>query len=131
MALFTITRLLDISADLATQAGQQLATTLAYLSEFVEQTARSLRQGLTFRDNFDASVRITALKHGQAQKISATKQATAILAVRVSDPKYLLDAFNWYYDPNGDLTVLALFKASDLSTTIPSTSLDVTLVVLF
>ena len=131
MAQFNITRLLDTSKAATTQAGQQLSDVLDYLTSFVEETVKNLRSGLTFKDNVACDVKTVQLKHGVAQKVSSTKPATGMLVTRVQDPGYLVDAFNWYYDATGSLTVVCAFKAADLSATLPSSGLNVDLVILF
>lgn len=131
MAQFNITRLLDTSKALTTQAGQDLTDVLTYLTDFVEQTVKNLKQGLTFRDNVACNVKTVSVKNGVAQKVSATNSVTGMLVTRVGDSKFLLDCFNWFYDSNGSLTVVCTFKAADLSATLPTKAVDVDLVILF
>ena len=63
----TITRVLETAKVLATEAGQQIGDFISYMAEFVDQVVRALRNGLTFKDNFDCEVRLVSLLHNTAQ----------------------------------------------------------------
>lgn len=121
----TITRLLETSKALSTEAGQQLKETLVYLAELAEQTVRALRNGLTFADNFDCTVSKVSLKHNTATVVSATKAVAGMVPMRVYSSTYALDSFTWYYDDGNRLNVKAGFVGS------PSASVDVTLLILY
>ena len=125
MAKITLTRLLETAQLLATEAGQQLAQFITYMSEHVEQTTRALQGGLSFADNFACERKIVSLKHNVAQLVSAKKPVEDILATRVFSSVHGLDSFAWYYDSGGRLTVKATFTGA------PSGSLDVRLVLFF
>mgnify|MGYP006933461297 CR=1 FL=1 len=52
----SIARVLETSKYLATDAGKQLEEFVTFVSDLSEQMIRSLRNGLTLRDNFDCQV---------------------------------------------------------------------------
>lgn len=121
----TITRVLETAKVMATEAGQQLTEFISYMAEFVDQVVRALRNGLTFKDNFDCEVRTVSLLHDTAQVVSSTRKVTGIIPVRLVAQGLMLRDFGWYYDDNGQLTVKAAFDAD------PGNSVDVQLVMLF
>jgi len=122
---FTITRLLDTSKILTSEAGQQLETFISYMAEFVDQTVRTLRSGITFQDNFACEVKTVSLKHDTAQVVQAAKAVVGILPTRVVSQSVGLDSFAWYIDDQGRLTVKAGLTGA------PAGSFDVVLVLLF
>jgi hypothetical protein len=121
----TITRVLETAKVLATEAGQQIGDFISYMAEFVDQVVRALRNGLTFKDNFDCEVRLVSLLHNTAQIVSSTRTVTGIIPVRLVRQDLMLRDFGWYYDDNGRLTVKASFDAD------PGNAVDVQLVMLF
>lgn len=121
----TITRLLELSKALATDAGAQLKDTLSYLSELAEQSVRALRNGLTFADNFDCKVAVVSLKHNTPTLVSADKAVSGILVARVYSSANPLDSFTWYYDEANRLTVKAGFVSA------PTDAISVTLLILY
>jgi len=121
----TITRLLETSKALATEAGKQLADPITYLSELAEQTVRSLRNGLTFSDNFDATIATVALKHNTAALVAASKSVTGIIPTRTFSSRYPLDSFTWYVDEANRVTVKAGFVGS------PAAAINVSLLILY
>lgn len=121
----TLTRLLDTGRILATEPGQQLAFFFSYLAEFVEQTIRALRNGLTFSDNFACEIKRVTLTSGEAQTITASRQVTGAVVMRVVSQTSYLTGFNYYYDTRGELTVIAEFSSG------ASTSHDVVILLLF
>ena len=60
MAKISVSKIFELSKYLATKSGQELKDALIYLSEFAEVSLRTLRNGLTFRDNFDSLTKISA-----------------------------------------------------------------------
>ena len=121
----TLTRLLDLSKALSTNAGNELKDTMTYLAEFVDQCVRSLRNGLTFTDNFDCAISTVGLKHNTATIISSTKPVNGIVPLRVFSSVNALDSFTWYFDDGGRLTVKAGFVGS------PTATINVTLLLLY
>lgn len=131
MAKFTITRLLDTSRINKTDAGKQIPEFFEYMAQFVEQTVRNLRSGLTFADNFAGEARSVSIKHATSQVITSDKAVTGILVTRVQSTLWLLDAFNWYYDRNNRLTIAARFVTLEGVAATSSDVVPVDLVLLF
>lgn len=131
MTKITISRIMELSKALTTQAGQQLADPLTYLSEFAEVALRNLRNGLTFADNLDCEIRQVRLVHDVETVISiaaSTKRATRITIDQIIDPAYYVaDAFGWKYNSQGQIVV----KIKYAGTPSPTLALPVTLVVHF
>jgi hypothetical protein len=125
MAKYNISRLLETTRLLATEAGGQLKDLISYTSEMAENVARLLRNGLTFQDNFSCEIREVSLKHDTTAIVGATKPVTGILPIRVLSTSTGLDSFSWYYDDQGRLTVKAGFTGS------PAAAQKMTLVMLF
>lgn len=125
MALFNITRLLDVSKILATEVGQQIPEFFRYMAQVVEQTTRSLKNGITFRDNFSADVKDIELKHGIPQIVSTTQGGvTGCYPTRLLSTTHVISGFNWYYDDAGKFTVVARFAAHADSTAVTVTATD-------
>ncbi len=121
----TLTRLLETSKVLTTEAGQQLKDMVTYLAEFVDQTVRTLRNGITFADNFDCATPTVSLKHNVASVVASTKAVTGILPIRTFSSVNALDSFTWYYDEQNRLSVKASFVGS------PAEAVNVTLILLY
>lgn len=124
MAKWNLTRLLETSKYVGTEAGSQLKEMIQYLAEFVDLTGRSLRRGLTFADNFDCEVKEVTLRHGEPQVVSTTKAVQGVIPTRVLSSA-ALESFAWYYDGQSRLTVRAKFDPA------PTDPLKVALVLLF
>jgi hypothetical protein len=125
----TITRLLETSKLLATKVGQEIPDFFSYMSDFVEQVTRALRGGLSFADNFNCEVRTISLKHNTPQVLEVTKPVTGMIPTRLQSRAYLIDAFNWFYDSDGRLTIQASIK--DKEGNLPTDALSVAIVILF
>lgn len=119
MAKITISRLFEVSAYLQTEAGSQLKDALTYLSEFVEVTVRALRNGLTFQDNFAATLRNVSLVSGTETVVlpNTEKRRVTMIMVRqvIDDTNYIVSGFGWRYNAAGDVVVTADFKGTPLS----------------
>lgn len=128
----TLTKLLETSKYIATEAGQQLAGALEYTGQLAEQTLRALQQGLSFQDNFDCDVKTLMLKHEIAQTFQARKTVAGIFVTRVTSQSYALAKFGWYYDERSQPTLFVGY-ASIAGATAPSSSLalPVQLVILY
>jgi len=124
----SLTRILETAKILSTDVGQQIPDFFQYMSEFVEQTVRSLRNGLNFKDNFDCEYKIISLKQGVAQQISATRTVTEVRFTRVNSQSFIFDKFGWYYDDNGNLTIKVYF---DPAPALPTDTIDVTINLIF
>lgn len=119
MAKITVSKIFELSRYLATRSGQELKDALIYLSEFAEVSLRNLRNGLTFRDNFDSISKIVALTSGTetAVSISGNRRPTCVLLCRVIDDTYYrIDAFGWKFSADGNVVVTVDFSGSPSAT---------------
>src|SRR5687767_2665784 len=93
-----------------------------------EQVIRALKNGLTFRDNFDCEVLEVELTSGTAQIVGnkkTTVKPSGVLVQRVISSQYALDSFLWYLDGQNKLTVKATFTGS------PTDKVPTSLIVLY
>lgn len=130
MAKITVSRIFELSKYLATKSGQELKDALGYLSEFAEVSLRSLRNGLTFRDNFDCEVRSISVRSNTETTIAiaSRKRPTAVMVTRVvNDQYYIVDQFGWKYSSDGGIVVTVVVVGS------PAPTIDITveLLILF
>ncbi len=120
MANFNISKLFEVSRYLATPAGQQLKDALEYLSSFVTETVRNLKQGLTFADNFASEIKLASIQSGLETTIMPSKPTTSVSQVMlrrvVDNVYYSVDSFGWKYGPAGNLVVKVVFSGSPPST---------------
>jgi hypothetical protein len=121
----TLTRLLESSKYLATEVGKQVPEMINQLADFMDQGVRSLRNGLTFRDNFDCETKPISLKNDTATVVTISKQVTGVIVTRTLSTTYSLASFLWYYDGNSKLTLKATF------TPVPTDAVDLEAVFLF
>lgn len=124
MAKLSITRFLETSRFLATDAGKQLNDLIIYLSDFAEQTLRALRNGLTFQDNFNCQISAATLKHNVPQVISSPRRPFAILHSTTSSTT-AISSLVWFMNDQGQLTVIPEFKGA------PADQQSVVLVLIF
>jgi uncharacterized protein RhaS with RHS repeats len=125
MSQVNVTKVFDVTKALSTVAGQQLKDVITYVSDATEQLISSLRNGLTFSQNFDCQVRNVTLTHNLATVISANRRVQGIFVTRVLSDTYGYAGLTWYYDSQGQLTVKIAY------TSTPTTALDVRLILEF
>lgn len=103
----TITRLLEASKYLATEVGQQIPEFFTYMSELADNTVRALRNGLTFVDNFDCTIRTIDVSHNvpQVLVLDGQKRAVGVIPIRILSMTYAIDSTLWYYDERDRLNV--------------------------
>lgn len=122
---FDVGKVFDAARARATQAGQQLSDVIDHLATLTEKTASSLRNGLTFGDNFNCSVRVVELIHDTEQVVAtSSREVLGIIPIRVETPTAGLDSFLWYKNPKGQLVARAKFVGA------PTEALRVTIVIL-
>lgn len=131
MAKFTITRLLDTTRIGKTDTGKQIPEFFEYMAQFVEQTVRNLRSGLTFTDNFASEVKTINLKHGSPQVITSSKTIIGVIPIRVQSSQFLLAGFGWYYDRNNRLTIVARYCSQDGTSALSTDIVPMDLVLLY
>jgi len=122
----TLTRLLEVSKYLATEVGQQIPDFFGYMSELTDNTVRALRNGLTYADNFDCTIRTIDVSNNATQVLvlDGQKRAIGIIPIRVLSTTHAIDSILWYYDERDRLTVKCGFTGS------PTSAQKVTLVIL-
>lgn len=125
MTKFSVSRLLDTAKILATEVGQQIPDFFEYMADFVENTSRILRGGISFADNFACEVRTVSLTSGRIQIVSATRPVTGVIPLRVVSTSSGIESFAWFYDSGSRLTVNMVF------TNPPESALDTVLVLLY
>lgn len=134
MAKITISRLFEVSAYLTTEAGKELKDALVYLSEFVEVTIRSLRNGLTFVDNFDVTAKSVQVRSG-AETVILTdekKRVKEVVCRRVSHDKYyLVNSFGWRYNAKGEVVITITLLDASGSAIATTTDVNIDLLVHF
>lgn len=119
MAKITISKIFELSKYLATKSGKELQDALIYLSEFAEVSLRNLRNGLTFRDNFDSQFKIVSLKSGVETIVAIpdNRRPSCVLVSRVvSDVYYDVDSFGWKFSSEGNVVVSLTFSGSPPAT---------------
>jgi hypothetical protein len=131
MAKFTITRLLDTARINKTDTGKQIPEFFEYMSQFVEQTVRNLRSGLTFSDNFSGELKTVTVKNGVPQVITSSKSVVGMLVTRVQSSLYGLSMFSWYYDRNNRLTIVIRMQDPSGTAPLATEAVPVDLVLLF
>ena len=128
MAKVTISRLFEVSKYLTTEAGKELKDALVYISEFVENTTRILRNGITFSDNFDALQKtVTCLPDVEEIVLTGERRRVREVVCRqaIHGTYYTVDSFGWKYNTEGSIVIKAGFTGSPPATT------SVSLVLLF
>ena len=119
MAKVTLSRLFEVSQYLTTDAGKQLKDALTYLSEFVEVTTRNLRNGLTFVDNFDTTVKSVTVRP-DIETIILTGERRRVKEVvcrrSADDTYYVISSFGWKYNSEGSIVVKVGFGSSPPAT---------------
>lgn len=132
MARTTFSRLFDIAKIASTKVYQEIPDFFTYFAQLAEVVVRNLRNGLTYEDNFNGDFKTVSLKHGTPQIVSTSKNPVRrCKADRVLSTAYLISAFNWYYDNNGNFTVCVKYETPADPSTAPTDSLDVSLEIFF
>lgn len=100
---------------------------IEYMASFVEQTLRGMRNGFTFSDNIDCTIKTITLAHDVPQivELGTTRNPTGVFVTRVVSQSNMLSAFNWYFSNTGEFTVRAKFDPT------PTARLDVQIIILF
>ena len=119
MTQLKVSRLIEVSKILTTKSGQELSDFVQYVADLAEQVVRTLRNGVSFVDNMDASFKDAKLVSGTAAIInSGTKRPRMIQIAQIMSETYALDSFTWYIDAQGRTQVKATFTGSPASTQI-------------
>lgn len=113
MAKLSIQRLLEVSKLIATEAGAQLEEAITFLNDLADQTIRALRNGLTFRDNFNCIIQEASLQN-EVESILNTggKRPYGIIPLRVISTTVGLDSFYWHINEQNQTIVKVKFAGS-------------------
>ncbi len=126
MAKLTIQRLLEVSKLLATEAGEQLSELLTFVNDVSDQVLRALRNGLTFKDNFNCDLPIVKIKHNEETEVSTgDNRPSGVMPLKVVSTKYGIDQFSWWVSNQGKLVVKIAFTSD------PGLALEVRLLILY
>lgn len=126
MAKLSISRLLEVSKLLATDAGKQLEELLTFTNDVADQVLRALRNGLTFQDNFNCKISTASMKHEVETEVSTdSKRPVGVIPIRVLSTAIGIDKLTWYINNQGRLTVKVSF------TTATTDVVDVQFLILF
>lgn len=116
----------DLTKVLQTKSGQENKDIWGYFREFADNCIRSLRNGLTFSDNFNCIVKQIDVTHNNISVIDlGGKTPTDIILSRVVATNIGCDDFGWWINGAGQLVVKVKFTGT------PSGSIPVRLVILF
>lgn len=114
----SIPKLLETSKLLSTEAGQQLADLISYVSITLSQLIQSLRGGLTFEDNFDCLIQTVSLTHNISQVInrgSLSKTVSSVVPMQAISTSTAITCLVWYLDSSNSLVVTPQFFGSPTS----------------
>lgn len=134
MAKLTVSRLLEVSKLLATDAGQQLQELITFVNDISDQTIRALRQGLTFDDNVNSKTATITLKDSTEQIVdTGGKIPWAVIPVRVVSTLYGQAEWYWYMNNSGQLVVKIKYAVPITTpvTPVPTNALSVVVLMLF
>ena len=130
MAKVTISRLFEVSKYLTTESGRELKDALVYISEFVENTTRILRNGITFEDNFDSTKKTVSCTPDTELVVltgERRKVREVICRQAIDDTYYTVNSFGWKYNSEGNVVIKAGFTGSPPATQ----SIKLALLILF
>lgn len=134
MAKLTVSRLLEVSKLLSTEAGQQLQELITFTNDISDQTIRALRQGLTFDDNVNSKTATITLKDSTEQIVdTGGKTPWSVTVSRVISTVYGVGEWYWYMNNSGQLVVKIKFAVPITSpvTAVPTSALSVVVLMLF
>lgn len=126
MTQINIQRTYDPAKVLQTEAGKQIADFIDAQLQVNELSLRTLRNGVSFKDNISCSVRDIELMSGITQTLAVDRPVEMILPGRSYNKDYPLSApLHWYYNDQNQLTVVATFTGS------PTVAIKLRIVLLF
>lgn len=126
MAKLGIQRLLEASKLKATEAGQQLGELIDYVNDMADQFVRTLRNGLTFQDNFNCLVSTLSLTDGVSTVVNTGgKRPYGIIPIRVVSETVSIANLTWYIDQSDQTNVQVSFAGS------PTSAQSVVVIILF
>lgn len=105
----SVSKLLDTSKLLTSQAGQQLQELINYTSQTFSQVISALRNGLSYQDNFDCLIQRVSLTHNTSQVINRgplTKSVIGVVPMQTISTTTCVTALVWYMDSGNNLVVV-------------------------
>lgn len=126
MSKLSSSRLTEVSKLLATKAGSELKEFITYVAGLAEDVVSGLKNGLTFRDNFNCKYTTLSLTDNTASGINTDgRRPLWIQCVQVISTEYGLDSWTWYIDSDGSCQVKATFTGS------PSAAVEVAVLIFY
>jgi hypothetical protein len=128
MAKITIQRIFETTKALATEAGQSLQDFINFNAQFAELTLRSLRNGITYSDNFDCEIKKISISHNVNLNIptDVSRRPTEVRVRRVLDvTSSLARPLSWGFSENGKVFVRAFFDP------VPTSPVNIEIIVLY
>lgn len=122
-----ISKVLDVSKFLPTEAGDQLKDVLLYLGEFTQQIVQAVGGKLNFADNFLSENKVINVINNQVSTVNVNgKRITNLFIVRSLDPDYyVIERFGWKYDNSGNVSLVIGLLGS------PTTTVQVEILILY
>jgi hypothetical protein len=122
----TISRLLETSKYLATEAGQQLSDFIQAMADLTENVVRILNNGLTFGDNFNCKVATLSLRNNVEQVVNTDgKRAIGVIVLQSISTTTAVQSLISYTNNSGQFVVKPSFVGS------PTNTIDVNVAILF
>jgi len=111
MILSTIRRILREDLSRAGEVPKWADAMLEPLNQFIDQVALSLRNNLTFKDNFAGRQVSLTVTHDVAQEINPQSRNKVIGVLCVSAGGNVVTGFGWDTLSNGNISVTVQFAA--------------------
>lgn len=122
----TLGRIFEIGATLATRSGKEMQNFVEYMADAVEQCIRALRNGLTFADNFQCSIKQLSLTHNVTQVVySNGKSVVGVIPIKYGTPTNAIDSFGWELDAANNVQLKVSFVGA------PTVPISVTIIILY
>ncbi len=108
-----ISKVFDMSKYLGTKSGIELRDVLLFISEFVNDFIACVTNGLSYQDNFDCEYKQVSLFNGRETVVGTNKPTKRVTEIRVrqvvDDVFYIVDAFGWRYNADGNIVVTIVY----------------------
>lgn len=122
----TISRIFETTKALATDAGNQLQDFIQFQAQFAEIALRSLRNGLTYADNMDCTIKTIAFQDNTPLTLVLDKKPTEIRIRKVLNSTYSLSKpIKWYFNNQGNPEITLNF------TPTPTAPISVEIIILY
>jgi len=103
-----ISKVLDVSKFLPTEAGDQLKDLIIYIGEFTQQVIQAIGGKLNFADNFVSELKTINVISNQVAIVSVDgRRVSNVFVVRVLESTYfVVNKFGWKYGNDGNLNLV-------------------------